>query len=473
MTYDPILEDFRHQVRRRDGDTMLESGATRITVGEVDRFAAALARRLAAAGVVADDLVGLAAVNGSGFVAGFLAIRRLGGRVLLIDRVTPLPERAAIISQLGAVGAVVCPTPWPRSADELMIERADEGSPTFELPAETAVVRLTSGSTGRPQGIAHTARALARDDDALARTMGLMDRERILAAIPMSHAYGFSSVFLPALRRPSVLVVPSGDGPFAVMDAVARGGATFLPTVPAYVQAVLKMADPPPLDPSIRLVITAGAPLRPETAVRFLQTYGRPIHVFYGASEVGGICFDRSGTAGARGTLGEPVDGVDVRLAAVDGVENGGLVEVRSPAAGMGYVPVADSRLDNGRFRTSDLGRWVEGELVLTGRADELINVRGKKVNPREVEAVIAEIDAVDDVVVFGSRSADDDGDLVRAVVACPPGALDYVTVRRWCADRLAAHKVPRSVAIVDHIPRTDRGKIDRVAVRRMATVDA
>jgi long-chain acyl-CoA synthetase len=473
MTYDPILEDFSHQVRRRSGDTMLESAATRITVGEVDRLAAGLARRLAAAGFAPDDLVGLAAVNGSGFVAGFLGIRRLGGRVLLIDRVTPPPERAAIISQLGAVGAVVCPSPWPRSADELMIECADEGSPKSELPAGTAVIRLTSGSTGRPQGIAHTARALATDDDALARTMGLMDRERILAAIPLSHAYGFASVFLPALRRPSVLVVPSGDGPFAVMDAVARGGATFLPTVPAYVQAVLKMADPPPLDPSIRLVITAGAPLRPETAISFRGVYGRPIHVFYGASEVGGICFDRTGTAGERGTLGEPVDGVDVRLTEVAGVEVGGLVEVRSPSAALGYVPVADRRLQDGRFQTSDLGRWIDRELVLTGRADELINVRGKKVNPREVEAVIAAIDSVDEVVVFGGPSTDGDGDLVRAVVACPSGDLDYVTVRRWCADRLSAHKVPRSVAIVEQIPRTDRGKIDRAAVRRMATVDA
>ena len=214
-------------------------------------------------------------------------------------------------------------------------------------------------------------------------------------------------------------------------------------------------------------MVTAGAPLQPATAMRFREVYGRGIHVFYGASEVGGITFDRSGTAGERGTLGEPVVGVDVRLV---GDEEEGVVEVRSPAAALGYLPDPSPRLAGGVFRTSDLGRWCDGELVLTGRVDDLLNVRGKKVNPREVELVLARCDGVDEVVVVGERDAADQGHVVRAVVARTSASLDSATLRAWCTVRLAAHKVPRSFVLVDHIPRTERGKIDRAAVQRLAS---
>ncbi len=143
--------------------------------------------------------------------------------------------------------------------------------------------------------------------------MGL-ENEKVLAAIPLSHAYGFSSVFLPAITCGWTLVVPSSGGPFGASDAALAGEVTFLPTVPAYVNSLLKLSRPPRLPDSVRLIISAGAPLKPETALRFREQYGHDIHVFYGASEVGGIAYDREGTAAARGTLGTPVEGVRIEL---------------------------------------------------------------------------------------------------------------------------------------------------------------
>lgn len=465
MTQDPILEAFVRQVRRAPERLAVVAPSGRgATVRELDAMGDRVADAVRRTRLPPGSPTLLAGPNGAAFVASWVGLRRAGMPVVLVDRRTPVPERHRVASRLGAAAELVLTDAW--ELPQAVVLRSLPGGRSLERP-EIASIRLTSGSTGEPQGIAHTAEALATDDADLARSMALIDDERILAAVPLSHAYGFASVLLPVLVRTSTMVVPDDDGPLAAMRAVAEAGVTFLPTVPAYLQSVLKMATPPPLPASVRLVVTAGAPLQPATAVRFRETYGRGIHVFYGASEVGGITFDRTGTAGERGTLGRPVDGVEVRL--VGDEEDVGVVEIRSPAAAIGYLPEGSPALSGGVFRTSDLGRWSGGELVLTGRVDDLLNIRGKKVNPREVETVLAACDGVDEVVVVGDRDVVGGGHVVRAVVARTGTSLDPATLRRWCADRLAAHKVPRSFVLVDRIPRTERGKVDREAIRRLA----
>ena len=150
--------------------------------------------------------------------------------------------------------------------------------------------------------------------------MGLAAEERILSSIPMSHSYGLASVALPALVRGSlILLADEGSGPFGTLVAARTLDATFFPTVPAFLGALVRAPAPPRLPESLRLVITAGAPLPPETAVGFRRAYDRPVRVFYGSSETGGICFDREGGAGERGCVGEPVEGVRIELTPVEG----------------------------------------------------------------------------------------------------------------------------------------------------------
>jgi long-chain acyl-CoA synthetase len=184
-----------------------------------------------------------------------------------------------------------------------------------------------------------------------------------------------------------------------------------------------------------------------------------PVHVFYGASECGGICYDREGSAALRGTVGTPLNGVTVELC-------DGAVRVRSAAVGSGYVPVAREELSGGTFLAADLGTWTSGgELALLGRADALINAGGKKVHPAEVENVLREMPGVREVVVVGVAAEQGEREIVRAVIACDPARVTYEEVAAWCRVRLAAHKVPRSILLVDDIPRTARGKIDRAAL--------
>lgn len=444
---------------------MVVSPRQSASVSDVDRMTRTLTARLEAADVPRGAVVALTAPNGPGFLAGLLAIRRHGAAALLIDWRTPAAEKTRIAEALRVAATLDCRRAWPRDVHDFTLRSISTRSAS--VPPETAVVKLTSGSTGCPRGILTPSSALVADEAALAATMQLRPDERILTAIPMSHSYGLSSTVMPALMRRGLLVVAENAGrPLDPIVAARAHGVTFFPTAPAFLQAVVKMAKPPRLPRSLRLVVSAGGPLRPATAVAFRQAYGLPVHVFYGASECGGIAFDRTGTAGERGTVGTLVEGVDVTLEPVDGHAGAAqVVAVESSAVASGYAPDPDPSFGGGRFRTHDLGSWQDGELALEGRLDDLINMRGRKINPREVERILGKLDGVEDVVVLGVTPPGRDEAVVRSYIVSGSDAVTRASVQAWCRRHLASYKIPRSIVWLDEIPRTARGKPDKAAL--------
>jgi long-chain acyl-CoA synthetase len=316
--------------------------------------------------------------------------------------------------------------------------------------------------------VATTTDALLADYEGLGAAMGIRPQDRLVAAIPFSHAYGLSTLLLAALVRGNLLIVPDGPDPFRTLTAAHAGEATVLPTVPAYLRTLLQLDPPPALPRSLRLIVSAGARLVPETAAASRERWGLPVHSLYGSTECGGICYDREGGAGERGTVGTPVEGVRVTLGrveapAVEAAEEG-VVRVASPAVADGYLPEPEARLGGGRFTTGDLAAWKGGELELRGRVDDLINIKGKKVNPREVEAVLARLPGVDEVAVL-ALPLPGAAPVLRAAVGCREGGLSRAAVLAWCRAHLAPHKVPRSLLLLAELPRTPRGKLDRQAL--------
>jgi long-chain acyl-CoA synthetase len=503
-TPDPLLQAFESLVRRQPLAPLVLSGSRRATVADVDALARAARRSLGSpapaaptgpaalaapaprGGLPPGALVAVSAHNGPGLLASLLALRRADLAAVLLDGQAPPAEALRVARALGASALLRCLTSWPAAADDWETSWLPGGglARAASLPG-IALIKLTSGSTGAPRGIATPVAALLADDAALARTMGLRADDRLVAAIPMSHSYGLSSLALPALVRGTPLVMPEDSGLFGPLAAAERLGATVLPTVPPYLDALLRLSQVPVRPRSLRLVIAAGAPLSAPTAAGFREVFGLPVHVFYGASECGGICYDREGGAAERGSVGTPVEGVDVELHAgpagadretADGGADGGhgrggngtggsVIVIRSPAVAAGYVPDPDERLAGGRFVAGDLGRWQRGELVLMGRQDGTVNIKGKKVNPREVESVLAELVGVEEVVVLGVPLPERGGEVLRAVIACRPGRLTREEVLAWCRERLAAHKIPRSLILLPEMPRTERGKLDRAAL--------
>lgn len=467
--FSAIVSAFSRIAAARRHDALLISPVRKASFDDVERLSVAIADRITAASLGHGFPIALSAHNGPAFLAGMLALRRTRHVPLLLDPFAPTVDRDRAATSIGAAAIVSCATGWPVSALELDITPLQQVAGT-PLPDEVAVVKLTSGSTGTPRGVAMTEAQLISDEHSLAKTMGIRGDDRLLCTLPLSHSYGFTTFALTALVRGVSLVLPADQGPFAPLDAAQVLGATVFPTVPMYLQSLLRMSQPPAWPESIRLVISAGAALPARTATEFRRTFGQPVHVFYGSSECGGICYDRDGGAAERGTVGTPVDGVELSMSpSPAGDDTGSLVTVRSAAVGVSYLPLPDRRLHDGHFETMDLAAWQEGELRLKGRADFVINLRGKKVDPSEVERVIAAMPGVDEAVVL-AVSSPDGGEIVRAVVASSSGDLNYARVAAWCRDRLAQHKVPRSIILVEEIPRTARGKIDRMALARMSS---
>lgn len=489
---DPILRSFDALVESDPASLLAISGHRRATRGVVSALARAagthLARPVAGGACAPGSLIGLMAPNGPAFLASLIAIRRAGCTALLLDAAAARGEALRVVESLGAVGLLHAACGWPSDpADWRWIDQRNRSGESgavepVALTPEIAVVKLSSGSTGEARGIVTPSASLLADETALTATMGLERADRYLCAIPLSHSYGLASLALPALTRGTTLVFPAADNLIDPLLAAQEAEATFFPTVPAYLDALVRMAEPPAWPASLGLVITAGAPLSPLTSERFRATFGLPVHVFYGASECGGIAYDREGGAAERGTVGAPVEGVRIRLEGLNawpGLAVGsrgeeshgrctatGVVIVESAAVAAGYLPEPDGRLADGRFRTSDLGAWAGGELALRGRIDDLVNVKGKKVNPREVEAVLARLQGVVEVAVMGVPHPATGSETLRAVVACSRGRLTREEIVGWCREHLSGHKVPRSVILIDRLPRTARGKLDRAALR-------
>jgi long-chain acyl-CoA synthetase len=212
---------------------------------------------------------------------------------------------------------------------------------------------------------------------------------------------------------------------------------------------------------TVRTFISAGAPLPAATSKRFRERYGAAVHTFYGCSECGGIAYDREGAAAERGTVGRAMDGVTLTI------DNGRLT-VASDAVALGYVNGAAEFEPFGAFVTDDLVELREGEISLAGRATDLINIAGKKVNPREVEMVLMQMTGVREAKVYG-EPAGARGEVVAAAIVASAD-LTREQVRSFCRERLSLHKVPRIVKLIDRIPLDERGKVRRSALVKLTT---
>lgn len=466
---DALMGAFARIATKRSNDAAFVSPERQSTFGDIDRLAEGVAAQI---DTEPGTLVGLVAPNGPAFLAGLLALRRAGQAVLLLDASAPAADHRRALSVLGAGAVLECTTAWPSSKAAFRYSPILGAASPATPPG--AVVKLTSGSTGTPRGVAMPFEGLLADEAALYASMALRPSDRLLASIPMSHSYGLTTLSLSALVRGLTLVLPAEDGgPFAALSAAGALGATVFPTGPAYIQSLLRVSQRPAWPSTLRLVISAGAPLPSAPAARFRETFGQPVHAFYGSSECGGICYDREGGAAERGTVGTPVDGVRITLKPFDGGdEDEGLVRVCSASVGETYLPEPDARLQRNSFETSDVAAWQGSELALRRRADRVINVRGRKVDPSEVERVLATLAGVEEAVVLGIAAPERNEHIVRAVIACPSRQLGYEDIAAWCRPRLAEHKVPRSVVIVDAIPRTARGKIDHSALLALRATD-
>ena len=325
--------------------------------------------------------------------------------------------------------------------------------------------KLTSGTTATPRLVRFRSEQLLADCNQICETMEISDVDLNFGVIPISHSYGFSNLLLPLIARGVPMVVSCDRTPRAILADLARTNATVFPGMPLFYQAFCEINDTPAL-PNLRLCISAGAPLSAAVAKKFFEKFKKPIHSFYGASECGGICYDREGKSDIEGFVGQPIRGVEVEL--VDATATSSRIRVRSAAVGDGYFPKPDEgKLGTGTFIPDDLLAREASGFKIVGRISDLINVAGKKVNPAEVETQLLHFAGVRQAVVFG-RSAGAglrNEEVVACVVAAP--AVSENDLLRFCRTGLSTWQVPKQIFIMDAIPTNERGKISRQDLAR------
>jgi long-chain acyl-CoA synthetase len=326
-----------------------------------------------------------------------------------------------------------------------------------------SLFKLTSGTTAAPRAIRFRSEQLLADCNQICDTMGISDVDLNFGVIAISHSYGFSNLLTPLIARGVPMVLSQDRMPRAVLVDLAHSNATVFPGMPVFYQAFCQMENVPALR-NLRLCISAGAPLAIAVVRQFWQKFKLPIHSFYGASECGGICYDRYATNEDEGFVGQPMNCVDIEM--VDPEASASQIRVRSSAVGDGYFPESDqAKLGGGLFVPDDLLNKTANGLRIVGRTSDMINVAGKKVNPAEVEAQLLRFSGVREAIVFGSASALRNEEVAACVVAAP--GISEAELLEFCRRKLSTWQAPKRVFIVDAVPVNERGKISRRELAR------
>ncbi|MDH6145023.1 amino acid adenylation domain-containing protein, partial [Kitasatospora sp. GP30] len=477
-----VAEVFAAQVARTPDAVAVVCGDVELSYAELDVRAAALAGVLRDRGVGAESLVGVVMERSVELLVALLAVVKAGGAYLPVDVESP-SERVAFVLKDAAPVCVLTTrdaasrVPGSVEAPVLVVdgERVPAGSAQvtgagvgLECPV---YVMYTSGSTGVPKGVVTTQRDLV--ELASASHWGVGSGDRVLFQAP--HAFDASSyeVWVALLSGATVVVAPTGAVDAVVLRKLLVDCGVSHVHVTAGLFRVIAEQDPQCFA-GVREVLTGGDVVPVGAVRRVLEANaGVVVRHLYGPTEVT-LCATQHevGSPEALGgvlPIGGPLDGtrvyvLDEYLAPVP-VGVAGELYVAGAGLARGYLNrpgltgerfVADPfGVAGGRlYRTGDRVKWsADGRLVFAGRADEQVKIRGFRVEPAEVESVVAAHPQVAQAAVIARAVADGD----NAELAS--------SVRAFVAERLPSYMVPSAVVVLDALPLTVNGKLDRKAL--------
>lgn len=350
-----------------------------------------------------------------------------------------------------------------------------DGEPELVDPDEAAMLMYTSGSTGRPKGVLLAHRSKWWQARSSAACYMLTEEDRALVTGPLYHANALWACLLPMLLvGGSAAIMPNWTAE-TMLVAVDRYRPTYTSGTPAMFTLLLKAwDDAPDLDlSSLRLVVCGSAPVPRELLDALHRRLGDvDVLESYGLTEGGANVLTPRWGIHKLGSTGLPVPGVELRVVTVDAplreCEAGEVGELwtRSTANLIGYLKqpevTAQRLLPDGWLKTGDLVRRDEqGYVYFVGRVDDMINVGGENVYPKEVETVLLEHEDVLDVAVVAAPHAVK-GEAPVAWVVPRDSSLTEEDVKQWFLARGPAYAHPRRVFFLDRLPVTGTNKIDR-----------
>jgi long-chain acyl-CoA synthetase len=351
------------------------------------------------------------------------------------------------------------------------------------IPTDLAALIYTSGSTGQPKGVMHTHQSMTFASGSLAEYQRLEDDEVMLNVLPMAFDYGLYQLLM-AVRVGATLVLDrSFTYPAEVFARIKAHGVTHFPGVPTIYAIMIAAHQRSPLSfPSVRRVTNTAAALPPAYLDTLRQIFpGALIFAMYGLTECKRVSYLPPEWLETKpGSVGIAIPGTEAYLRSPEGgpVPAGepGILHVRGPHLMRGYWnnPERTAKmLHPGELegeRVLCTGDWFrmdeDGCLYFLSRSDDIIKTRGEKVSPAEVEAVLCSLPGVREAVVIGVPDKTL-GEAIRAFVVPAPGAtLDPRRLRFELTTRLENFMVPQEIVVLEELPKTPNGKIDRKALQ-------
>jgi len=479
------------------GERLAYVSTTGLSVSYADLLSRveAAAAGLRQQGVEGGDRVVLVMLDSVDFAVAFSACLRIGAIAVPVNPLLPWRDISVIVEDADATLTLISAERAAGSEDvagrrivtgsEAWDELANaegDGSLADTTQDTPGFWLCTSGSTGRPKLAMHRHGDLRVSVDTYAATvLDITEDDRFFSVGPMFHAYGLgNSLTFPLSAGAMAVLEPARPPtPARVAEVVSHHTPTLFFGIPAFYAALNASDIPDDTFRSVRLAVSAAESLPAETWHRFHDRFGVEILDGIGSTEMTHIFLSNRAGDVHPGTTGVPVAGYEVRVVDDDGIDRDagvpGHLWVRGDSAASGYfrnpeATEATFGLGGGWARTGDTYvRDKDGVHTYLGRSDDMLRVGGEWVAPAEVEATIIEHPSVLEVAVVGE--VDDRGITrpVAYVVAKPGSFVSEADVIDHCRGRLAGYKRPTRVVVMDALPKTATGKIQRFKLRQPA----
>ncbi|MEZ5213192.1 long-chain fatty acid--CoA ligase [Gordonia sp. (in: high G+C Gram-positive bacteria)] len=485
-----LSQNLVDAARRNPEKTALTCGDVTYTYSAFDTAAAAFATYLTGQGVRPGDRVGLMLPNVPEFAIMFYGILRAGAIAVPMNPLLKSREISYYLSNTGATAIFATPA----FADEARTGAATAGArclvvddtlaesirsctpqdhPIDRAGGDTAVILHTSGTTGAPKGAELTHAGLGRNAEVTQRTLiTATESDVVMGCLPLFHVFGLTCGLNAAVIAGAALsLIPRFD-PRLVLDTIAADRVTIFEGVPTMYSALISERTADDDTRSLRVCISGGAALPTQVIADFESAFDAMILEGYGLSETSPVaCFNHPDRTRKAGTIGTPIEGVEMRIVDVEGnpapVEQPGEVQIRGHNIMKGYWNLPEATAEaidgDGWFSTGDIGVYDDdGYFRIVDRTKDLIIRGGLNIYPREVEEVIYEHPAVEAAAVIAVPHPTL-GEEVGAAIALKQGeTLTEDELRRYVKERVAAYKYPRHVWFVERLPTGATGKIQK-----------
>ena len=493
-----LHELFEAQALRNPTAVAVVSGDRSLTYGELDREANRIANDMRARGVGPDAIVGVCLERSIDLVVALLGVLKAGGAYLPLNATSPTARIQFMLSD-ARVRTLISRRPLLRmdtegvdclvlgEPDNALAERSPARPHRAVSPENLAYVMYTSGSTGEPKGVLIEHRAICNQVRWRQRAYGMSDADVVLQRTACDFDPSVWELFGPLAAGAVLVMTPPGleADAAALLRTIAEARVTTLQLVPSLLDALL---SEPGLERCAALtrVFCGGEPLPSALRDRFFERLpGVALHHLYGPTEAAIDATSLTCHPGDDGLvvpIGRPIANAQIYLldAQLQPVAIGMPGELFVGGAGLArgylnrpaltaerFVPNPFSGVAGARmFRTGDRGRWLEdGSIQFLGRLDEQVKIRGHRVEPREVEAILRRHSRIREAEVV-TRDLGARGVCLLAYLSTDDGqdvCADHL--RGWLAERVPEYLVPSAFVVLQDLPRLATGKVDRRAL--------